>query len=115
LSKEKQERAEKRAAASLATGVRLGELNEARNLTSTVQTGEISPGFGGKTSRSFDAKTSRKNPCVETSPEAVSLFCKVSLVSLPESFSASENIFSLTPLSVAFFPPLRAGKNSSLA
>jgi hypothetical protein len=39
-----------------------------------VQTGGFSPGFGGKTSRSFDAKTSRKNPCVETSPEAVSLF-----------------------------------------
>jgi hypothetical protein len=35
LSKEKQERAEKRAGASLATGFRLGALNEARNLTST--------------------------------------------------------------------------------
>jgi hypothetical protein len=44
-----------------------------------------------------------------------SFFCKVSRVSLPESFSASENFFSLTPPSVAFFPPLRAGKNSSLA
>jgi hypothetical protein len=31
----KQERGEKRAGASLATGVRLGALNEARNLTST--------------------------------------------------------------------------------
>jgi hypothetical protein len=39
-----------------------------------VQTGGVSPGFGGKTSRSFDAKTSRKNPCVETSPEEVHLF-----------------------------------------
>jgi hypothetical protein len=35
LSKEKQERAEKRAGASFATGVRLGAPNEARNLTST--------------------------------------------------------------------------------
>jgi hypothetical protein len=33
--KEKQEKAEKRAGASLATWVRLGALNEARNLTST--------------------------------------------------------------------------------
>jgi hypothetical protein len=39
-----------------------------------VQTGGFSPGFGGKTSRSFDAKTSRKNPCVETSPEVLLLF-----------------------------------------
>jgi hypothetical protein len=31
----KQERGKKRAGASLATGVRLGALNEARNLTST--------------------------------------------------------------------------------
>jgi hypothetical protein len=35
LSKGKQERGEKRAGASLATGVRLGALNEAHNLTST--------------------------------------------------------------------------------
>jgi hypothetical protein len=38
LSKEKQEEAEKRAGASLATGVRLGALDEARNLTSTTAT-----------------------------------------------------------------------------
>jgi microcystin degradation protein MlrC len=35
LSTEKQERGEKGAGASLATGVRLGALNEAHNLTST--------------------------------------------------------------------------------
>jgi hypothetical protein len=38
LSKEKQEEAEKRAGASLATAVRLGALDEARNLTSTTAT-----------------------------------------------------------------------------
>jgi hypothetical protein len=38
LSKEKQERAEKRAGASLATGVSLGALNEARNLTQPTAT-----------------------------------------------------------------------------
>jgi hypothetical protein len=36
LSKQKQEEAEKRAGASLATGFRLGALDEARNLTSTT-------------------------------------------------------------------------------
>jgi hypothetical protein len=54
-----------------------------RGLNRGVQTGGFSPGFGGKTSRSFGSKTQRKNPCVETSPEEVRLFFrKVSRVSL---------------------------------
>jgi hypothetical protein len=51
-----------------------GEFVDCVKVIRGVQTGGFSLGFGGKTSRSFDAKTSRKHPCIETSPEVLLLF-----------------------------------------